>query len=158
VFPTRYKAKISKLMSYPVGAEALSTALADVPQSGSISICFGRSSYETNLRPGHASRYRVLSSVYSHRSPSQFSSAYMLTRGHYNPGWEIHVHEVPRVHRHVVRSLLLNEGLPRLADWFRRFSSLHGQEGSCSLAFTFDEAQQILEFEASKWMIPHVER
>ena len=42
MFPTRSKAKVSKLMSYPIGAEALSTALEGIPQSSCVELSFGR--------------------------------------------------------------------------------------------------------------------
>ena len=71
----------------------------------------------------------------------------MLERGHYEPQWELRVNEVPRLHRHAVRTLLANEGLPRLRDWFVSLASVTGREGHYSMVLGFDESQQTLNYD-----------
>ncbi len=137
-------------MSYPIGAEALSIALEGVPQSALISIAFGPALYALSRRPGHASRYTVLSGVYRHCLPNQFSPNHMLERGHYEPQWELRVNEVPRLHRHAVRTLLANEGLPRLRDWLVSLACVTGREGHYSMVLGFDESQQTLNYDDNK--------
>jgi hypothetical protein len=153
VFPTSHKAKISKSMSYPIGAEALSAALEGVPQSALISLWFGHASTSIALRAGHASRYKILSAFYSHHLPNQFS-ANRLRESFYGPKWHLYVYEVPRQHRHAVRSLLDSEGLPRVGVWLRNMADITEREGHCQIDLILDEAQMTLQYETTVYRQP----
>ena len=74
-----------------------------------------------------------------------------MERGEYGPKWEIHVSEVPRLHRHAVRTLLANEGLPRIREWFQSLASVPGYVRSSAIELVFDETQQTLEVKYSEW-------
>lgn len=152
MIPTRHKTKISQAMSYPVGAEFISAALDGAPQYSSMSLWFGQFSHSVYLRPGHASRYGVLSAYYSHQLPSRFTGRNLPVDC--QPTWHLSIYEVPRVYRYRVRQLLENEGIPRLRAWLEGNVHIIGQVGACSLVLYFDETQQTLEFENEAHLEP----
>lgn len=103
LFPTLRKARISSRLSYPIGAQAISNELADVPQAQSLDICF-RDKYET-LKTRGAS-YTI------------FEVSYSGTRW-YQPGWHIVVQPVPKEMRHVVNQALKTEFFPAIRMWLK---------------------------------------
>ena len=59
VIPTLSKAKISRYLSYPIGAEHISEALASVPQFAELKLLFYSSKFHTPLRRGDYEFLRV---------------------------------------------------------------------------------------------------
>src|SRR5258705_13258673 len=117
LFPTRYKHKVPKTLSYCLGATEVSEALADVPQAELVTLCFHRDFSSDGLRPGIATKYAVLRAEYRYRRLGISSSQEQIARGEYDPKWQIDVYEVTREHRHALRTLLDSEGLPRMKRW-----------------------------------------
>src|SRR5947208_8762435 len=58
VIPTASRVKISQKLSYPVGAERVSVALASVPQLAELKLHF-YSGFDVQLRSGHYEFLRV---------------------------------------------------------------------------------------------------
>jgi len=89
-FPTRLKCKISSKLSYPLGAELISSELSDVPQAQGLEISFF-SKYERMETRGEP--YEILSVSYH---PWET----------YDSGWRIEVRPVPRELKHLVKVAL----------------------------------------------------
>jgi hypothetical protein len=78
IFPTKSRARHSKLVSYPVGAEILSRALEGVPQHGALTCTFTAGNPH---RDTGKTRFRVLHVSYRKRARSHFDSADAASRG-----------------------------------------------------------------------------
>ena len=128
LFPTRLKVKISSKLSYPVGAELISSELGSVPQAPSLDISF-HDKYEWVKTRGKP--YRI------------FTVSYSGTRT-YSPGWSIVVRPVSRILRHKVREALTNEYFPRIRHWLEQHSGLDSRYGSHSLSLVLDETGETL--------------
>lgn len=93
ILPTLSRAKISHNLSYPVGAEQVTTALSTVPQLSSLKLHFYSSKFHP-LRSGH---YEFLRIEYLDRAtPAEkwpLSSLFLRPAQH---RWEIVVQPVPR--------------------------------------------------------------
>ena len=138
VIPTKSKSKIPKTHSYPIGAKAISDALADVPQHELLEVNFWflKSSAKDHVT---AIPYQVLRVSYS--GPAHFFSASksMAENGVLDAKWSILVHPVPRPLKHIVQGKLMAEALPKIRHWL--ISNVHSldREGFHALTFSFDE-------------------
>src|SRR6266481_3758973 len=135
VIPTASRAKISHNLSYPVGAECVSIALAFVPQLPELKLHF-YSGFDVQLRSGHYEFLRV--EYLDNARPQQewpISSLYKrLEQGR----WEIVVQPVPRTLRHPVKQYILDSALGQIAQWLIQRKGL-AQQGNDILAFFYDE-------------------
>lgn len=137
VIPTRSKAKISHLLSYPVGAERISEALIDVPQFSTISLNFyaamGSGLREVGLSGKQG--YEFLRVEYLNQAtPASDWPIMTLYQRPPQHMWEVTVLPVPRSDRHSVRKYIDESALPLIERWF----SDRGQQvrqGSDVLAF-----------------------
>jgi hypothetical protein len=111
MIPTEWKSKLPKPMSYPIGAEALSEALADAPNVEAMTLFFGNSQW-----PASGSR-RVLAD----QTPHDILIAEFWPAAHRgsNENWFLHVYAVPRDLRYMANRLLREQGLPHLFRWLR---------------------------------------
>jgi hypothetical protein len=135
VIPTGTKAKISHTLSFPIGAERISAALASTAQLPELVLHFSSDRFN-QVRYGH---YPFLSVRYSGRQmPINpiFSSGLPL----FNK-WEIMVKPVPRALRHRIHQYILDTALPRIKQWLDQRVNL-AHPGSESLAFFFDEKKE----------------
>jgi hypothetical protein len=100
VIPTGSRAKISHKLSYPVGAERISVALAAVPQVPELQLHF-YSGFDIQLRSGHYEFLRIeyLNGV----RPLQDWPIAMLHNRPVQGRWEVIVQPVPRTVRHRVK-------------------------------------------------------
>src|SRR5438105_15718980 len=101
VIPTLSRVKISRNLSYPIGAEAISEALASVVQLTELKLLFYSSKFDTGLRRGH---YEFLRVEYLNNARSV--EKWPIWNLHGRPPqsrWEIAVQPVPRVLRHHIR-------------------------------------------------------
>lgn len=135
VIPTVSKAKISHDLSYPVGAESLSKRLQDVPQISLLRLHFHFWS-DSGLR---WRKYEFLRVEYlSNVTPPKH---YPLTPLYQRPPqyqWEIVVQPVPRVHRHQIKTYMMDSALAEINEWLAQRGGLV-QYGSEILAFFYDE-------------------
>ena len=103
---TSYKHKLPQGMSYPVGAEILSNALAGVPQYEELQIWFWfkdeywASSYNRKIK--EKGEIRIL--IVSHSSFSR----YVFDK------WKIEINSVPSTHKKQVSEQLIEKVLPEL--------------------------------------------
>jgi hypothetical protein len=129
IIPTRYKSKIAQYLSYPIGAEQISAALAAAPQFGELELCFCSNQFNREWRRGN---YQFL------------RAWHYKSHGLINPSvrarsdWEINVQPVPRILRHRIHQYIVETALPQMAHWLVELSKLQ-QGGGASLTFMYDE-------------------
>ncbi len=136
--PTLSKAKISHLLSYPVGAEAISAALTAAPQFACLKIHFYHWS-DFHLRNGHYEFLRV--EYLKEGAPATEWPVSELFQRPPQWNWEIVVQPVPRVFRHAIRKYIIDVALPQTAQWLTERSS-RVERGSEILAFFYDEKSE----------------
>ncbi|HEX3653549.1 MAG TPA: hypothetical protein VHU18_12075 [Rhizomicrobium sp.] len=125
------KAKIGKDHSWPIGAELLSAALFDVPQSEFIRLEFAEAD-RISLREDRPPL--VFEAEYYFKGPTVFSP-----RGSLLPSWRLTVRAVPRDWKHNVKALLLEEGLPQtVKPWLVGNAGAAKREGSALLRLWYD--------------------
>lgn len=134
LIPTRYRAKLRKGWSYPIGAEAISLALADTPQARGLEISFHSGNARTEDGPGD------VAAVWFRRWEKSRSAPAFLARN-YEPGWGLYVYSVPSPERHTIREQLLTAGLPRIRAWLLepRPDNWHFGRHELTLSSTPDE-------------------
>jgi hypothetical protein len=152
VFPTLSRAKHSHLVSYPIGAEALSRALDGVPQHRMLACDFYAGSAHQHL---DMTLQLVLSVVYR-RHPGAFHFGRdAASRGVFDPRWTIGVFAIGRVIRHAVKTRLLVEGLPDLVrPWLLDAASVTGKSGECGLTLHYDSVEHIFVPRISNALLP----
>jgi hypothetical protein len=87
MIPTRHKAKLSKALSWPLGALAISEGLADAPHVGDLTLSFWAWGVASHLqRFNEPTPYTILTARYtrSHR-PGYSASDAMIEAGWYAP-------------------------------------------------------------------------
>jgi hypothetical protein len=136
VIPTLSRAKISRHLSYPIGAEAISESLASVPQFAELKLLFYSSKYHTPLR---SKEYEFLRVEYLNNAKSGEKWPIANLYGRPLQGrWEIAVQPVPRVLRHSVKQYIVDCALPQMRNWLVERAQLL-RRGSDLLAFFYDE-------------------
>jgi hypothetical protein len=136
IIPTLSRAKISHLLSYPIGAEQISTALASTPQLSEIRLLFFSWRYLPRLRESHYEFLRV--EYLNNAVPAQKHPIRSLYGRPKQGQWEIVVQPVKRVFRHRIKEYILQVALPQIGDWLVERAHL-AQQGSDILAFFYDE-------------------
>lgn len=133
IIPTLSRAMISRNLSYPIGAEQLSAALAATSQLPDLKLHFSlastlaceaaiMSSSELNTRQ-YPQRSGPISSLY--KRPPQYR-------------WEIVVQPVPRILRHRIKQYIVESALPQIALWLVERAQLE-HRGNEILAFFYNE-------------------
>jgi len=166
MIPTRIKSIIPKFLSYPLGAKAISDALAGVPQAGLLTIQF-RFWNDWRRRgmnkpyswiPAWGKPVPVLCVSYSNISPTTFSSNDMIARGYYSPKWEISVEAVPRIIKHQIQTKLIAEALPKMRQWLIANAGATGREGGHHLTFFYDDLSNELTSKETSSVAWYTER
>jgi hypothetical protein len=136
VIPTLSRVKIARSLSYPIGAEAISVALASVPQLAELKLIFYSSKFHTPLK---SNEYEFLRVEYlnSARPGEKWPIGNLYGRPPQSR-WEIAVQPVPRVLRHQVSQYIHDSALPQMSQWLLERARLL-QQGSDLLAFFYDE-------------------
>src|SRR5882762_9302868 len=106
MIPTRYKSKLPKGLAYPIGAEALTTALADAPHAASLSVSFyGRpvwpgSRFRETLARRHP--YKILAAEFRPScKPGYSGPEFLVEDGWYDEKWQLTVYPVVRELRYL---------------------------------------------------------
>jgi len=148
LIPTRFRSKIAHTHSYPIGAEAISTALAGVPQFELLELTFST----TWAFQAAATKYSLLHVKYQKRGSLFSASNTMVARGDLEAKWSIHVCPVPRSQRHAVQSKLLVSGLSTVRTWLNANTSM--SRGRNTLSLFYDEDTTTLTYEIEKNLEP----
>jgi hypothetical protein len=138
VIPTASRVKISQKLSYPVGAESISVALASVPQLAEIRLHFYLWS-DYDLRRGHYEFLRV--EYLNNTHPPQEYPIWSLYKRPAQGRWEIVVQPVPRALRHRVKKYIAASALAQIAQWLTERREMT-QRGGDILAFFYDEKSE----------------
>ena len=146
IIPTRSKGRISHELSFPLGAERLSAALASVPQLSDLVLHF-QSDWYDRLR---FARYPYLSVAYARKSRTVNPVASGIPL--FNV-WEIMVKPVRRSSRHTIQQHLLTVALPQVEQWLQRRRGL-AQPGTDRLTFFYDEDSEIFSEESETHLEP----
>ncbi len=149
---TRYKAKLPKHLSYPVGLMLLVTELGELPQGDQLSVAFlahpGISATEIEHRRRNGEYYPVLQARFRYESLGISECNHLREAGWYDPKWDITVYEVSREYRAVARKLLCVEGIPAIVAWLRTPRSSTWLQGRKQIALFFNEKEQAITVEA----------
>jgi hypothetical protein len=136
-FPTRFKSKISTKLSYPLGAELISSELAGVPQAGDLEVTFS-AKYETMQTRGKP--YAIFQVQYAGERRRSFPCVSIRP----DPAWTIRVHPVPRGLKHAVQESLVREMFPHVREWLERHAGLNDRYGLHRLSVLLDETSETL--------------
>ena len=122
LIPTRYKSKLRKGLSHPVGAKLISELLAGVRQFPDLTVTFAEQSFamtkcEFAELLKSSKRIPVIEICYRNIKPGLSGSNYHIEHGHFTESWELFVFPVPSDMRHMVREKLTTEGITTLRDW-----------------------------------------
>ncbi|HEX4007179.1 MAG TPA: hypothetical protein VHX60_13470 [Acidobacteriaceae bacterium] len=149
MIPTRSKAKISHLLSFPIGAERISKALADTPQMAKLYLHF-HSDRWGHVRSGRYPCVRVQQSSRRAEMAERFADSAGVPL--FNE-WEVSVYPVPKIHRHGIQQNIMNVALPQINEWLRMRAELQ-QPGEQSLTFFFDERKSEFTSESEMQLHP----
>lgn len=146
LIPTRNRYKLPKTMSYPIGAESVSAALADVPQRDLLNVGFFFSA--TFLKEHKQDRsFRIFEVEFMKSEMSLSASNSFIERGKYEERWELSVYPVPRQMKSIAQRLLLEKGLPHVAQWLATERTPLWKTGRKSLTILFDQAEESISFQ-----------
>lgn len=135
MIPTRYKNKLSHLMSYPISAGTLSKALESAPQINELSVAFFDSCQDPRKLENPC---RVLSIGYFYRRVNLTSENKCIEQGWHGAKWEITVYPVPRTCVSAVGNRLEEEGLDKIHHWLYSYKHATGKDGNCWLHVFYD--------------------
>ena len=114
---TYSKAKIAKGLSYPVGAQAISAALAGLPQFDEIEIFFMNNLTGSPAKLGEyvqsGAPLRILSGDHWIKYPSVYSDGK-------EESWTVNVYALPSENKQEAQHCLLESGLPKVREWLAR--------------------------------------
>src|SRR5262249_15553900 len=140
MIPTRYKAKLPRDLSYPIGAEALTEGLANAPHSESFSVSFW-----DKQQP-----HKVLVAEYQHsRKPGYSGANFLVESGWYDEKWGLTVYPVARAVRHLANRLIRERGLPLLVQWLRSSERAGWLTRNQRIELQFNPAEETLSAEES---------
>lgn len=116
---TGIRHKLPRGLSHPIGAEAISRALAGCPRYDELWIAFGAKPLPIFQAPAECADFRLAFSVGCHN---------------YFDSWDLSVPAVPSKERNVIHQLLLAFGLPGVREWLCRSRPETWYEGFRSFA------------------------
>jgi len=144
MIPTRYKSKLPKSLSYPIGAQDISDGLKGVPQEPGLSLGFYDrptifASDFQKLRSSN-SPYPIMSASFRKVQPGFSGSNQDIAEGYYDENWEISVYPVSGEYRSVAKRSLLDDGLPQIRNWLSVNRSPSWKQGRKILEILFLES------------------
>lgn len=142
LFPTAGKAKIGKDFSWPVGAEVISSTLADVPQAALIQIEFHspEQHYSPETRPPI-----VMGARYYFKANSVFFARRPEVPRPSTPTWTVEVWANYRSFKGRIRKLLVEQGLSDvIKPWLVQNDGEPGREGEALVRLYFDPVNDVL--------------
>jgi len=150
MIPTRYKSKLSRLMSYPTSAGRLSTALAEMPQIDELSVAF----FDSCQDPRHLENpCHVLSIGYGYLHVSLSTGNDSIEQGRYGGQWTITVDPVPRTLVSRVRTQLNEEGFAKIRQWLLLYRNVTGKKGRCWFRCLYDMDIDRLCYQETDWVL-----
>lgn len=121
---TKFKEKLPKGFSYPIGAEKISLGLARTPQIKMFELCFWHKdefwASSFNERVKQKKPLKVIEISYRNPSVGISSSQHMIEAGYYSPSWKINVFSVPKEYLADVKEQLNYVAIPEFEKWLTR--------------------------------------
>jgi hypothetical protein len=149
MIPTRSKSKLPKTLSYPLGAEAISEALADAPHASEMSISFNdqavwpASEFQRLVR--EKLPYHILTVGYQPPlKPGRSAPNTLVESGWYEGHWSITVYPVRRELRSLAGQLLREQGVAAVVAWLRSSSRVGWNTRRHQIALVFNPADSTL--------------
>lgn len=149
MIPTKFKQKLPKTLSYPIGAEAISEGFAYAPHAEEINLEFHdmpvwpASDFQYTLRD--ALPYPILIAEYKPSSKPGYSGAkFMVEAGWYDQHWSLRVYPVRRELKHTVGQLLREHGLPVLVEWLHSADKPGWENRQHSIKVVFNPTERRL--------------
>jgi hypothetical protein len=136
-------------MAYPIGAEAISRELTDVPQFEKLVIWFTTTNFAfaSDFREARRKNepYKIFEVSMIHidkyfSAPKQF-----IDEGFYQEHWEIHVYAVPRELKSAAKRLLIEQGLPKAKIWLETPRTANWKTGRKHFQVLFHEKESLIE-------------
>ena len=135
LIPTLSKRSLPKEHSYPIGAQAISDALAKVSQFDRIGVSFCGFSKSVNDQRG---QILVLAADYQHRHVGLSAPNCLIDSGWYEPQWCLEIYAVPREKRNAINTALLSNGLGIVENWLSEVRSETWLDSSHRLELGFN--------------------
>ena len=148
IIPTCSKVKISSLLSYPIGAEAISRALVSTPQVRDLRLHF-----YTDLRVKRNGEFLRVEYLDRAETADARPILYLFQRPPQSR-WEIVVQPVPHAQRNRIKQYIVDLALPQVAQWLLERSHL-GRPGNEVLAFFHDKESDELIVRSLTKLGPH---
>jgi hypothetical protein len=154
LIPTSFRAKIPRGLSYPVGSEVVSRALADVPQYSRLTLTFwakpfsSSSQFRAELVAGKPMDVFVAS--YRHVPPGLSGSRGMIESGWYDEQWGLTVYPVASERRQDARRLLLEGGLVSVRRWLSELRDSTWYYGHKRMAIRYDPTSNSIGIDGSE--------
>jgi hypothetical protein len=137
---TRYKSKLPRGWSYPVGAQTLSDALEGVAGASERPLFF----WDYQIRTSRHRRERAEGKPYpvlevSYSKPFFGADAEYLASQGATDQWTITVNPVPSDRAALVRHCVVSAGLSRVREWLDRTRALEARQGRGFCRLLHDE-------------------
>jgi hypothetical protein len=117
IIPTKYRHKVPRDLSYPVGAELLTSVFEHVPQCESLTVTFWADVSNVRERLTADRPLPTIRAEYSKDYPGINAPRAWIAGGWYDPRWTLTIYAIPRRARAAVRDLLITAGLGAIRDW-----------------------------------------
>lgn len=116
---TARRARIPRGLSYPIGAEAITAALAGVTQFSKLELWFSCASPAHTLRVSSKSDsvLPIIQVTFEKISPGATGSRAGAQAGWYSDKWRLWVYAMPSEAKSRVRQALLDRGLAQVRAW-----------------------------------------
>ncbi len=149
MIPTKFKSKLPKALCYPIGAEAISAALAGAPHATEFSLNFYDQAVwpaaEFNRLVREGLPYRILYAAYKPTNkPGISASRTSVANGLYQEQWSLTVYPVLRELRQAAAQLLRDQGLPAVVEWLRTSGRPGWNTRSHVITLVFDPSDRSL--------------
>jgi hypothetical protein len=156
VFTTSSRAKHSKRVSYPIGAEILSRALDGVPQHSVITCTFTAGNPHRNVGK---EQFRVMHVHYRKRPRSFYDGKNAASRGVFAAFWDIWIYDVLVEHRADIRHALIETGLPNLVrPWLIANAVNDGKVGEAIISLEYNTVEKVLMSDMRSGIQPEIHR
>lgn len=146
LIPTSHKYRLSKTLSYPIGAEMVSQGLAGVPQRDDLRLSFYyHSSFEKEYKQDRP--FKIFEAAFDKSDMDLTRSNDFIENGAYEEKWALTVYPVPRQMKAIAGRLLFEEGLPQIAKWLSTERTPIWKTGHKRAAVYFDLAEESISFQ-----------
>jgi hypothetical protein len=141
---TDFKSKLPRKLSYPIGAEALSNALANAPFAEKLRLSFHTPNMSHSQFMQILDRrqpYVILLAEYRPQlSPGYSGANFMMDAGWYEARWELIVYPVLKEQRRLANVVLNEDGLPFVRQWLGSSHEEGWLSRHQSIELIFDQA------------------